>query len=100
MPAEKRSGKIVATYIAPSLHAKLKSRAKKGNITIAEIMRNLLQGFLKPVRKASIKKATLTIMFAAFVLSASAGPRPRVDGSTGNNTHAGWWAVVKSFLFL
>lgn len=95
MPAEKRNGKVVSTKLAPSLHAKFKAKCKKGNITMSEVSRNLIQGYMKP-----IKRATLTIMFAAFVLSASAVPKPRVDGSTGNNTHAGWWAVVKSFLFL
>jgi hypothetical protein len=47
-----------------------------------------------------MKKVTLLIVFAAFVLSANAVPKPRVDASTGNNTHAGWWAVVRTFLFL
>lgn len=47
MPVEKKSGVMVCTRIAPSLHKKFRSKLKKENRSVAQWVRDQIQLYLK-----------------------------------------------------
>jgi hypothetical protein len=47
MGIEKKNGKKVETKLAASLFQQFKSKAKKSNTSMAQVLRDLVQGYVK-----------------------------------------------------
>jgi hypothetical protein len=47
MGIEKKNGKKVETFLAASTHAKFKKKCKKNGTSIAQALRDLVQGYNK-----------------------------------------------------
>lgn len=50
MGTEKKSGKTVETEIALSLHAKFQRKVKKENTSMAQVLRDFIQHYVKQIK--------------------------------------------------